>query len=475
MLLVKWLSMDKPIERCLFIPEWIVWMQCLCFSVLYAIWALPETILVRHISLVTGSLLSIWVIYQYRYSFFHRRAIPVWLIVALFLWATFHVSFLSFDFPAQFLEYTSIWKRSFLSGVFGVGFGLSIYSIGSNSSQSRVLWPVIYFGLVLPIIIYFLKYFLTRYGSSLAWSVPDYLRLYYSSAPYYLPKTAYVCFCLPALAVSLGNLLRKIKSEEIINFANLIYLIVVIAVLYIFYQENIKNGIVYGVLMFVFFIFFLVANDFKRSWKRRLPVIVIAIMVGGIFLNQHIKLRTNDSWRTLLADARVAFDVQTYSHWKHIGAEGYPDNAGGSTVSFTNYDRMAWSKVGLGLIYQNPMGYGLIEGSFGKLAKLNWPDSKLTQSHSGWIDFTLGMGVIGALLLCFQWIFVIFRLRKVALINKIDNHFLIMIWWALISLFFAWITTELSQKIYFDSLIFWISMGAGYCLRVNNLWNKGKC
>ena len=57
------------------------------------------------------------------------------------------------------------------------------------------------------------------------------------------------------------------------------------------------------------FIFFLVSDEFKKSWKKRLFVIAIAIFVMGISLNQHIKLRTNDSWRTLLADARVAYDV----------------------------------------------------------------------------------------------------------------------------------------------------------------------
>ncbi|MBU3632859.1 O-antigen ligase family protein [Polynucleobacter sp. AP-Feld-500C-C5] len=453
------------------IPGWMVWVQCICFSVLYAIWALPETILIRHICLIIGALLSLWTIYQYRHSFFQWRAIPVWLIVALFAWATFHLFFLANDFAAQYAEYSSIWKRSFLCGVFGLGFGLSAFGIRLNSHQSRALWPLIYCGLVSPIIVYLLKYFLTRYGASLGWNIPDYLKLYYSSAPYYIPKTAYVCFCLPALAISLGNLLRNIKSEAIINFANLIYLITVIAVLYIFYKENIKNGIVYGVLTFVFFIFFLISNDFKKSWKRRLPAIGVAILVGGIFLNQHIKLRTNDSWRTLLADARVALDVQTYSHWKHIGTEGYPNNEGGSTVSFTNYDRIAWGKVGLGLIYQNPMGYGLIEGSFGKLAKKNWSDSKLTQSHSGWIDFALGMGIIGVLLLSFEWIFLILSLRKGAVSDNIYNPFMLMVWWALISLFFAWITTELSQKIYFDSLILWLSMGAGCHIRVKSPWD----
>jgi uncharacterized membrane protein YqjE len=55
------------------IPSWIVWVQGICFSILYAIWVLPETILVRHVCLIVGALASLWVIYQYRKSFFQKK------------------------------------------------------------------------------------------------------------------------------------------------------------------------------------------------------------------------------------------------------------------------------------------------------------------------------------------------------------------------------------------------------------------
>jgi len=176
-------------------------------------------------------------------------------------------------------------------------------------------------------------------------------------------------------------------------------------------------------------------------------------------------LQQNDSWRTLSADAKIARDTQTYPQWKYNGAQGYPNNEFGTMVSITNYERLAWGKEGIKLIIQNPFGYGLIERSFGHLAKINWPDSNLHQSHSGWIDLTLGLGIPGFLLIFTVLLSLLYQLAKLA--NSADivaNPYPLVVWWVLFSLLIMWCTTEISQKVYFDDLIFWLSLGSGVCL-----------
>jgi hypothetical protein len=87
-------------------------------------------------------------------------------------------------------------------------------------------------------------------------------------------------------------------------------------------------------------------------------------------------------------------------------------------MSTTNYLRSAWGKVGIKLIAQNPLGYRLIERSFGCLAKINWPDSNLHQSHSGWIDLTLGLGIprIGLILtILLTLLYQLGRLKRISL------------------------------------------------------------
>ena len=97
------------------IPSWMIWIQVSMFSVLYAVWALPETILVRHICLIAGALIGLYEIFHFRAILFGKlnsATIPVWMLVGLFAWASFHLFFLSNNFPLQMEEYSSIWKRT---------------------------------------------------------------------------------------------------------------------------------------------------------------------------------------------------------------------------------------------------------------------------------------------------------------------------------------------------------------------------
>ena len=448
-------------------PKEVLGLQAFFFAVLYAIWALPETILIRHVCLIAGALLSLWTIYQYRHSFFQKRAIPAWLIAALFAWATFHLFFLSNDFAAQYEEYTSIWKRTALGAVFALGFGLALANTDLNIKAQKALWALIYLGLLAPTLIYIAKYVFTFYGVQKGWAVPDYWKLYYGSLPFYIPKTAYVCFCLPTLGIALGQLARNIHQHQPFKWANLVYLATIPAVLFVFYGENIKNGVVYSAALLLLFLGVLVFRNFRRHWAIKLLVLGVVLAIGVLFVAN--SLQTNDSWRTFSADAKIARDTQTYQQWKYNGEKGYPNNELGTMVSVTNYERIAWAKEGIKLAMQNPLGYGLIERSFGRLTKINWPDSKLHQSHSGWIDLVLGLGIPGIALILTSLLILLYQLgRPERDIPTSRNPYVTMVWWALFSALIMWCTTEISQKVYFDALILWLTLGAGLSLGFQN-------
>ena len=446
------------------IPSWIIWVQCICFSVLYAIWALPETILIRHICLIVGALFSLWIIYQYWHSFFQRRAIPAWLIAALFAWASFHLFFLSNDMAAQYEEYTSVWKRTAIGAVFALGFGIALSSYAQKQdSKGKALWALMYLGLLAPTLIYLVKFVLTHKAGQWGIAVSDYWLLYPGSAPFYLPKTAYVCFCLPTLGIALGQLARNIHQHQSFKWANLVYLATIPAVLFVFYGENIKNGAVYSAALLALFASILIFRNFRRHWLIKLVVLGVVLAIGALFVAN--SLQANDSWRTFSADAKIARDTQTYQQWKYEGAQGFPNNELGTVVSGTNYLRIAWGKVGIKLIAQNPLGYGLIERSFGRLAKINWPDSNLHQSHSGWIDLALGLGIPGIALILTSLLILLHQLSKLDKGGSTSqNLYLTMAWWALFSLLIMWSTTEISQKVFFDDLIFWLALGVGVTL-----------
>ena len=158
-------------------------------------------------------------------------------------------------------------------------------------------------------------------------------------------------------------------------------------------------------------------------------------------------------------------------------------------VSVTNYERIAWGKEGLLLLTQNPLGFGLIERSFGHLAKKVWPESLLHQSHSGWLDLALGIGLPGIALVLGSLALAMKQLYRLDLPENIPESapngaqspfkapWLSCCWWILLASLVMWCTTEISQKVFLDSLIFWValasSLAAGTRFRRLNLSHLG--
>jgi hypothetical protein len=214
--------------------------------VLYGFWILPEIVGFRNTALVVGGIAGLYPIYQYRTYLVQKRAIPIWLIVSLFAWATFHLFFLSRDYDLQLLEFKRIWRYTAIGGIFALGLGLSLANSSISLKESRPpFWRAIYLGLCLPVLIYLFKYVLTIYGARMGIQVPAYLQIYFGSTAYCVPKNDYVAFCLPVLAISLGrigfhltdNIHLKLRQYLAVAF----YLFIVVATLFLFYIQNIKN------------------------------------------------------------------------------------------------------------------------------------------------------------------------------------------------------------------------------------------
>lgn len=443
-------------------PPWLVWIQCIAFVVLYAVWILPEIVGFRNTALVIGALASLYPIYCYRHAFFQKSALPVWLIVGLFAWATLHLLFLAQDPVLQMLEFRRIWKYAAIGAIFAFGLGISLSTATKYKSQ---YWGMIYLGLALPVLIYLLKYVLTNYGVQLGIKPPPSLQIYFSSEPYYVPKSDYVAFCLPLLAVSLGcirDLGQKTWGAKQCA-AFMLHLAAIAATLFLFYVQDIKNGMAYSAMLMVIFLLILVLTHFSNPFLARhrwRNLIFSAAVTGamGFALYPHIK--KNDSWRTLIADTKVAIQLDKYQQWKYAGTQGYPNNEFGAVVSGTNYERAAWFLVGLKLAKETPLGFGLVEDSFKKMAKANWPEvsPNLSHSHSGWLDVVLAVGLPGTMLLLGALSGVMFKSRKT------NQPWATLAFWPLLANLLLWCTTEVSATVTFAALIFWVCLGAGLTL-----------
>ncbi|QWE02823.1 O-antigen ligase family protein [Polynucleobacter sp. JS-JIR-II-b4] len=435
------------------VPNWVIWVQCIAFVALYAVWILPEVVGVRNTTLIVGALFGAYVIFQYKELFLKKNAFPGYFLLMLFAWATLHLLFISHDFNAQWREYLRIWKYAVIGFIFALGLGLSL-----AMSRDKKYWNVIYFGMCIPVTIYVVKFLLTTYGPSFGYIAPNYLQIYQSSAPFYIPKSDYIPFCLPALAIALGEIKHILQTKQLNMFASLWkmlpYLVVIFMTLLLFYVQTMKNGFLYVLLCVIVFVGFLLFEKSTKSIRQRIFLALAGVLITSVVMFVHVQ--QNAPWKALMADAKIAIQLDKYDNWKYNERKGLPKNEFGLQVFGTNYQRIAWGIAGTQLSLENPLGYGLIEDSFSKLAKEKWPDSvDLSHTHSGWLDIALAIGLPGLALILMTLLMLIWQSFQVS------YPWGGFVFWSLLSILFLWITTEAAQTITFVGLIFWLSFCTG--------------
>lgn len=440
---------SKPVAHALVIT------LCALFAVLWGVWILPNTVFIRHFCLIAGALIGLYIIWPRRALLLTKAAIPIWLICLLLVWVTIHLFFIGHDYDRQLEEYTKIWKKIALSIPFAFGLGLALGSQLSNSKNTQKYWAIIYLGFLLPMIIYFVKWIAALYLPRYGYTIPQFLILSPDALgnPWAIPRAFYVFFCLPALAIALGQMICSIQARQFQLISSIVYLFAIPLTLIIFHIEGDRLGIAYGLILIVAAIFFGFLPMLRRrqiSWKVGV-ILLILILLSGYIATKAIQ--SNPHWKSLIADAKIAVQVDRFDHWKNRN-KGYPLNELGKTVSPSNYERIAWAITGPRLLIEEPLGYGLISLSFLTLGKERWPDSDLSWTHSAWLDFALGYGLPGLFLLVGSALLVWRNSRC------IDYPWRLLGAWAIPSACMVMLAKEVSSEAIINALIFLIMLMA---------------
>ena len=387
--------MANSLEKIKPIPHNLVLVLCILFAILYGVWILPHTVFIRHTCMVLGAILSLWVIYPNRHIFFQKRAIPIWLIALLFVWVTIHLFFIGRDFDAQWYEYGRIWKKIGISSIFAVGLGLAIISQAHDVQKTKRYWQIIYFGFLLPTIIYFVKFGATHYLPQWGYAIPKYLVLSsdHLGDAFGVSRAWYVFYCLPVLAIGLGRILQLLENRGLGFIGAVPYLLTMPCILLIFYLEQDRLGTVLGFLCILLMIILALKPVLKGVSLMKVLALLISVVLSFFILYK--SAQQNSAWNEFMSDAKVAIQVASIDNWKNIAKKGLPLNASGKLLSESNYLRISWAIAGSYLLTQNPLGYGKLSLSFAALAKDRWLDTDLNWTHSAWLDFSLGYGLPG--------------------------------------------------------------------------------
>lgn len=429
-------------------------------ALLIAIWPLPETMVVRNLILLTGLVSSVMVIYQVQEVFTSKLAWPIWILLTFFGWIVFHLLFLSRNFEEQFYDLWGDWLRSFVAACMGAALGAVLND--DSHIKDRYDGPtreiILIAGLSGSLLIY-----LIRYAYEVI-STNQWLHLAFYEHPF-REKPAIVVFAsilLPAVLVKSAHIFQGKAHKGWLHVAY----VVILALVFSFYTANTKNGFL---ALAATLALFTVGIVWRRRWlpTRTNMVTLLACAIALIATLYVAKLHVdlNPAWKTLFVDMQTAADIEANQTWKNREVHKMPLNHNGVEVNGSTYDRTAWAVVALTLIRENPMGYGLINHSFGALAREKWPDFYPPQgknrgaTHSGWIDLTLGIGIPGLLLL---WIPLLTATRRAVHQTGFWFQYIVL---TTPVLMFIYMITEVSTGHYIEFLLFFVALACGLTLK----------
>jgi hypothetical protein len=426
---------------------------CLCALLALISWPLDGAIALRNISLVAGSLGCLIIISSSIYKRSYLALLNSGNIALLMLlsWTIFHYFAFS-NFPVIELgELKSLWLRSFLAVLLGT-------TVGHICAKSSA-WKV---SILLSLSFLILAEYYLGFLSKLELSRDIYDGLYKSKAavsyfllfPYFL-ACAYIHF-----------LLRKSQKMDLRSFIFLMLSVAGIGLcLFGFYFSKSLNGLLVAALCTIPLILTLLSDAVQRGQRKGLKLIMAGLFLACLIGLLALYGKHDAKLRNIIGDAYLGTQIDTYPNWQtNVGEPLVPTTIDGHIVAQSTYYRMANLLNGIRFIEEKPLGVGYTYLPYGYLMKQKYPLSQANHTHSGWVDFALGQGVPGLLLL---WLamFCTFALGVRSIKHTSLQNLGGYLWgyatvWVMGGIFIAWIFNEVSEREYIEQLFFIIALFA---------------
>ena len=451
------------------VQKLLEWFCLFCAIVLLIVWPLSDTIAARNSALALGCLASLWWMYRAKPKLSFQMLLPILCLLAVPVWLWIHYFFLPTDTEAQLYDLKGTWLRVILAVVMASGLGLMIVK-----RPERIYW--IWFAMTVLGVVSLANFALEALMAH-QWVINDYrFPFKYKSAVVYFLMYP----CLFAYAIVHSFLLKNVSNNQRIyqniSFTALAILVIVICWLD-FINAHALNGILVagflGVgLIFGYFISSLYSKKKNNPTSWFLLGTLSLLLIGAISIYWQYDQRHDKKLTNLIGDARIASQIDKYSAW-HTDSRyqpQYPVDYTGRTVSISTYERTAWFIKGVEVLYKNPLGAGFSHLGFAYFMKKENLYSLLTKTHSGWLDFALGVGLPGLGLTWISMFLVIWRcLKKVRAKAFVDGFSYFSGIWVLGGIWVLWWPTEVSEREFIEQLFFIIAVFAA-----SNIFNHTK-
>lgn len=135
----------------------------------------------------------------------------------------------------------------------------------------------------------------------------------------------------------------------------------------------------------------------ERRTRRQalLLAAIIAVVVGAIGT---ASWRNDARWTGLVESLQVGWTSPSL-YWLTNDIATRPATPSGAVLEESAYARAAWARQAVDAIERHPFGLGFGRDGFGRAVAEKYGVTGMISSHSGWLDFALGLGLPGLALL----------------------------------------------------------------------------
>jgi O-antigen ligase len=296
----------------------------------------------------------------------------------------------------------------------------------------------------------------------LLWVAVEYVRVgsispHFSSFTDHKANVTYAaCTLLPivlAFAVVRGSYAETANR----SFPSVVWVAGILAVTAVI-TSGARNGVIVMFIAVAMAGSLVVGHISRANFQKRYQIIAACLFVAIVVGIGWAGFKWDSRWQRFVQTVPVALDTETHLEWLDKPGSPLPITADGRPAEESAYQRIAWAKIGIGLLLDHPWGLEISRNTFHRLIVERYGRGWAPHAHNSIIDFGLNAGIPG-LILWFSFVGALviagWRVRKgeAAVVG-----------WALIFLVLMYVTRSLIDSIMRDHILEQFMLASGLLL-----------
>jgi hypothetical protein len=385
-------------------------------------------------------------------------ALPMLCLLAVPAWLWIHYFFLPTDTAAQLYDLKGTWLRVTLAVIMASGLGLMI-----SQHPKMMLWICL---AMAALALTTLGRFLWDASQANQWLISGFRFpfKYKSAVVYFLMYPCLLAYALLHYCLLSQN---QASTEKSVKLGLGLAASALAAICWIdFIVAQALNGVLVAgfmgaMLAIIFVIQGLGTSKSKSLSYWALLITVFAVLITSLTLFWKYDQKYGAKLGNLVGDIQIAAQIERHPSWKrdpnYLGSSP-PNDPNGRPINASTYERTVWFVKGSELLRNHPWGAGFSHLAFRYFMLQENPNLSLTATHSGWLDFALGLGLPGLFLTWLAMGLVVWRSAKAVGQKEASTPMALTALWILGGMWVLWWPTEVSEREFIEYLFFVIAL-----------------